>query len=422
MPHPQDPLAQDSVAPSKAATPAGTSSLHGLIPLRKPPGMISKDLSRRLISLLKQSGIQKGRIRIGHVGSLDPLAEGVLPVVLGRATRLQDYLLNSRKVYDLTMELGYETDTLDSSGTVLRRAGLPYLSRDTIEAALKGKEGKIQQVPPLYSAVKYRGKPLYFYARSGGGIRVPLKSLTRSVHIHHLILQKIIYEKRGTQTHKQQNKEDHDRRAHAAQLHSACSALKLRVICSRGTYIRVLCQDLAYSLGTLGTMSALLRLETAGITLEQCCTLEELLCCPQSISSRLLPLESMPVDLPRLTLTDQQLRWLYQGKTLVYSPEDLQHNGQLLQALRYSTHRDQQWLEDAAQNAEEHEKNHSDHELVLLITDGQGSVVSLGTMRLSPLQNAGDREVLQQHITAQSRIEHLALQRGCTLTHKRALR
>ena len=328
-----------------------TPQIHGLIPFHKPVGMISKDLSRNLLSWLRKHQLITKKIPIGHVGSLDPLAEGVLPILLGRATRLQDYLLHSRKVYELTTSFGVETDTLDSTGKPLRSAPLPYLCPSLIEKTIKNQKGEHQQIPPLYSAVKYRGKPLYFYARKSK-LRPPTHSLKRRVRVYEMQLQEIIYK---TQ--------------HAPQ--GEVQALRVKVVCSRGTYVRVLCQKLAHDLGSLATMSALKRLETAGITLDQCCNLDDFKE-PQDFFSHLIPLEKIPLPLPRIAVSTKEQELLYQGKKLSFSAEELK------------THDSWQTLRSLSR--------HQEH-VVLMVHKLSKSVVSLGTLRFQETSPLLPREV-----------------------------
>ena len=171
--------------------------------------MISKDVSRRLSPYLRG-------IRVGHVGTLDPAAEGVLPIVLGGATRLADYFLDTPKVYDFDLQLGVLTDTLDRDGQVLERRPWEHVTLDTARRAVSSLLACEQQVPPAYSAVKYRGRPLYEYARSGRLAEVDFASLAREVQI---------------------------KRAELLALDG--SLLRVEVKCSKGTYVRVLAQKIA---------------------------------------------------------------------------------------------------------------------------------------------------------------------------------
>src|SRR5690606_14945083 len=121
---------------------------NGLLVVNKPEGMVSKDVSRWLEKRM-------GRMRLGHVGTLDPAASGVLPILLGRATRLQDYLLDLPKSYEFDIAFGTETDTLDREGTVVQTAAFDHVTEDLLRQAMAKFVGDIEQLPPLYSAVKY---------------------------------------------------------------------------------------------------------------------------------------------------------------------------------------------------------------------------------------------------------------------------
>lgn len=135
-------------------------NLHGILPIAKPRGIVSKDISRWLVKRL-------GKVKIGHVGTLDPMAEGVLPILLGSATRFQDHLLDNSKTYEFDVQFGFQTDTLDSDGQVTNRTTSVPDAAHQVAQALPSFVGKISQIPPIYSAIKYNGKPLYNYARQG---------------------------------------------------------------------------------------------------------------------------------------------------------------------------------------------------------------------------------------------------------------
>lgn len=236
--------------------------LSGLLPVRKPRGMVSKDVSRVLARIL-------GPVRMGHVGTLDPMAEGVLPLLLGSATRLQDYLVRRPKEYEFSVEFGKETDTLDCDGTVTRTCDTDQVTLESLKAVLPEFVGRISQVPPLYSAVKFQGQELYKYARrKDDGASVPLDKLTREVEI-------LSFDLLG--------------------LDGVVG--RFRVRCGSGAYIRSLARDVAARVGTCGTVVALTRTEAAGVPLSQTVPLDDLVADPARIVESLLPVESLPTGL-----------------------------------------------------------------------------------------------------------------------------
>lgn len=195
----------------------------GIINLYKPVGKTSHDM---VYFIRRTLGIKK----VGHTGTLDPCAEGVLPVLVGRATALSDFLMAGDKIYTATVKLGITTDTYDTTGTVLEEKDVS-VSLDDIKKALENFKGEIEQVPPMYSAIKIGGKKLYHLAREGKEIERPKRKIT-------------IYDIDAF---------DFDESSHE---------FKMRVHCSKGTYIRSLCYDLGNILGCGASMSALVRNKT----------------------------------------------------------------------------------------------------------------------------------------------------------------
>jgi tRNA pseudouridine55 synthase len=192
----------------------------GVLLLDKPLGLSSNAALQRVRSLY-------GREKGGHVGSLDPLATGMLPICLGEATKIAGDILSGRKCYRFTMALGSTTRTGDAEGEVTARAAVPAVSAGQVAEVLAGFHGTRQQVPPMYSALKQRGQPLYRLARAG--ISVP--RAPRTIELSQLVL--------------------------CAQ---GAGQLELEVVCSKGTYVRVLAEDIAVALGTLAHVTALRRL------------------------------------------------------------------------------------------------------------------------------------------------------------------
>ena len=192
---------------------------NGFLVIDKPAGVTSHDV---VAAVRACTGIRK----VGHTGTLDPFATGVLPLALGRSTRLIQYLDESIKVYDATVRLGAATDTGDPTGQVVRQAPLPDADEAAVEEVLAGFLGEREQVPPAYSAVKVGGKPMYSYARKGEAVTAPARTIT----LHALEL-----------------------------LEYSTEVLRVRITCSRGTYARVLADEIAVALGSAGHLEALCR-------------------------------------------------------------------------------------------------------------------------------------------------------------------
>ncbi len=252
--------------------------MDGLINVLKPPGMTSHDV----VSFLRRQFQQK---RIGHAGTLDPQAAGVLPVCLGQATRLVEYLSYDHKEYLCELTLGITTTTQDAWGEIIHREDANQITLPRIEEVLCSFEGEICQIPPMYSAVKRDGVPLYKLARKGEEIeRAP-----RKIYIKKITL--LDYQ------HPQ---------------------LFILVNCSKGTYIRTLCHDIGSALGVGGIMSFLLRTRVGNFTLEQSFTLEEIQELKEAV---LLPLTSALVGLPKIYLSLDDISRLKTGQMVHYVQE-----------------------------------------------------------------------------------------------------
>lgn len=236
---------------------------NGLLVINKPENMISKDVSRWLEKRM-------GRMRLGHVGTLDPSASGVLPLLLGRATRLQDYLLDLPKSYEFDITFGTETDTLDREGEVVATAPFDHVTKELLLGIMPQFVGDIVQIPPLYSAVKYQGKPLYEYARAGKVDDVPLAELKRTVSISNFEM--LAYED-GVGT--------------------------FCITCSRGTYVRTLVKDVANALGTCGNLTRLVRTQAAGVHIDKAWNLDEVEARLPELSELLTPVEQIDLGVSR---------------------------------------------------------------------------------------------------------------------------
>jgi tRNA pseudouridine55 synthase len=210
--------------------------LSGILNVDKPPGMTSHDVVDEVRRIV-------GQRKVGHAGTLDPMATGVLLVCLGKATRVAEYLMKGRKRYRATIVLGMTTDTYDAEGEIVSSGGKADFASDEIEAALARFVGRIEQVPPMYSAIKQQGRPLYELARQGKTVeRSP-----RPVEIDTVEL-----------------------------LHWTPPALCIEVACSPGTYIRSLAHDLGQFLGSGAHLATLVRLSSGRFTLEDATSLDRL--------------------------------------------------------------------------------------------------------------------------------------------------
>lgn len=234
----------------------GSSGISGFFCIDKPRGWTSSDVVAVLRGALSKSVGYK--VKVGHMGTLDPMATGVLPVAAGKATRLFDVLMNKSKGYAARMAFGYETDTLDIEGEVSERTNiLPTVAQ--IKAAITGLTGEIEQIPPIYSAKSVGGVKAYKLARSGVEIQMrPVK-----VNIFSVTLDSVNGGK---------NCDDADR----------VSEIAFTVECGGGTYIRSLCRDIALACGSLGMMTELKRTYSGCFTLENAVGIEEAKANPQA--------------------------------------------------------------------------------------------------------------------------------------------
>jgi tRNA pseudouridine55 synthase len=266
--------------------------LSGWIIVDKPLGLGSTNVVGAVKRALREAGEPK--TKVGHGGTLDPLAIGVLPIALGEATKLAGRMLDSTKTYDFTIRFGAQTDTLDGEGSVIATSDVrPTLAE--VDAVLTRFKGPIEQVPPVYSALKIDGKRAYDLARSGEEVAMK----TRAVTVFHL-----------------QTLTVSD--AHGGELHE----LTLSTTVSKGTYIRSLARDISLALNTVGHVAMLRRTQAGPFTLEQAISLDFL---SDAVKARdltrvVLPLEAGLDDIPALPVTPDQARLLRQGQMLFGIP------------------------------------------------------------------------------------------------------
>lgn len=251
----------------RAPTPPSLN-LNGVLPVYKPRGMGSKDVSRQLLRML-------GKVKMGHVGTLDPDAEGVLPILLGTATRVQDWLLDSPKLYACDIYLGESTDTLDREGKVTATAPWEHVTLEAAREVAKEFLGPIRQVPPAFSAIKHHGVPLYTYARGAETLSDEfLANFTRSVEIYRLSVEAL-----------------------------EGRVIRFRVWCSKGTYVRSLVRDISEKLGTCGRVDRLVREAGSGFTIDQTLSLEGMN--RESVEKFLIPIHKIE-GMEKISIPDLQ--------------------------------------------------------------------------------------------------------------------
>lgn len=213
--------------------------MDGIIVINKEKGCTSHDVVYKIKKLFKT--------KVGHTGTLDPNATGVLPILIGKGTELSQFLINHDKKYIATIKLGQKTDTADVEGNVIEEndIDLSTLSIENIEEVLKSLTGKQKQLPPMYSAIKVKGKKLYEYARSGKTVDIP----ERDIEIYDLKL---------------------------IEVDEKNQLLTFEIYCSKGTYVRTVCEKIAETLGTVGYMKELKRTMVGNFKIENAITIEEL--------------------------------------------------------------------------------------------------------------------------------------------------
>ena len=253
--------------------------VDGVLLLDKPVGLSSND------ALIKAKRVVNAK-KAGHTGTLDPFATGLLPLCFGEATKFSQDLLEADKTYLATVHLGITTTTGDTEGEVLETRDVD-VTLDAIEAALARFRGPILQVPPMYSALKRDGKALYEYAREG----ITLEREARPVTIHELDL--VAY---------------------------AAPFLTIRVKCSKGTYVRVLGEDIGAALGCGAHLNALRRIQVGALTVDGMVTLEQLQAHPEPLSL-LAPVDTLLSTFPRVELTEELAKRFLNGQRLALGKE-----------------------------------------------------------------------------------------------------
>jgi len=281
--------------------------LHGWIILDKPLGLRSTTAVSAVKRLLREAGEPK--TKVGHGGTLDPLASGVLPIALGEATKLAGRMLDATKAYDFTIRFGEETNTLDAEGQVVVTSDVRPSTKE-IEAILLRFTGAIEQLPPIYSALKIDGKPAYARARAGEQVDVK----PRQVTVHGLDLR-----------HPRESGDPAEQEKVGSRFRGndeVVEEITLSATVSKGTYIRSLARDIARALGTVGHVSYLRRTRAGPFTLEQAISLDFLSEAAKArrIDGAVVPLVAALDDIPALPVTSGQAQLLRHGQRLAGFP------------------------------------------------------------------------------------------------------
>lgn len=244
--------------------------MDGILVINKSKGLTSNDIVKKVKRILNT--------KVGHTGTLDPNATGVLPLLLGNATKISKYLINHDKEYEAVIKLGAKTTTADVEGEIIeeKEVNKEKLKEENIEEVLKNFIGKQQQIPPIYSAIKVNGKKLYEYARQGKEVEIK----ARNIEIYDLKLLKI------------DSKNDE---------------LTINVKCSKGTYIRSLCEDIAVKLETLGYMKELNRIQVGEFNIKGSVTIEEFKANIENKDySNIIGIEEIFKEIPEITIKQRE--------------------------------------------------------------------------------------------------------------------
>lgn len=256
--------------------------MDGILIIDKPKGLTSHDIVYKVKKIVKE--------KVGHTGTLDPMAEGVLLLLVGKATKYSKYLINHDKKYIVELLLGKTTDTLDVEGKILKEENvdLRILEKEKVEKTLEKFIGEQEQIPPIYSAIKVKGKKLYEYARKGEIVEIP----PRKINIYNIKLIEI--DKRNKK-------------------------ILFEVSSSKGTYIRSLCQDIAKALGTIGYMTNLKRTKLGIFDIKDSARLEEF---EKNPTKYIVPLEEILKENESIILTNKKLELFLNGVKLKENKKD----------------------------------------------------------------------------------------------------
>lgn len=262
--------------------------MDGILIINKPKGRTSHDIVAKVKKIVGN--------KVGHTGTLDPNATGVLPLLIGKGTLCSQYLIEHDKIYEVILKLGIKTDTADSEGSVIEQKEVVpnVLDKGNVLETLKSFIGKQEQIPPMYSAIKINGKKLYEYARKGQEVEVK----PRKIEIYKCDL-------------KQFNLDEKE--------------ICFTVSCSKGTYIRSLCEDIAKKLGTVGHMKELNRIKVGKFDINQAITVEELeanISNKAYLNEHFISIEKAFSDQKSVNITENRLKYFINGVKLSFDLED----------------------------------------------------------------------------------------------------
>lgn len=254
--------------------------MDGIIVVNKPKNCTSHDIVRKAKKILNE--------KVGHTGTLDPNATGVLPLLVGKGTQISKYLINHDKIYEAVLKLGEKTDTADVEGEIVEKKEVQQsnLEKENVEKILKSLVGKQKQTPPIYSAIKVNGKKLYEYARNGESVEIE----PRTIEIYNIELIKI------------ENQE-----------------ITYKVHCSKGTYIRALCEQIAEKLGTVGYMKELKRIQVGEFNIEKAVEIEQL---ENNLDKHFISIEKYFENSPKIQLDTRKIQLFLNGVQLTHDLED----------------------------------------------------------------------------------------------------
>lgn len=247
--------------------------MDGVIIVNKPEGITSFDVVRKLKKLCSTK-------KVGHTGTLDPLAAGVLVICIGRATKIVDFLMDGTKLYEAVLKLGVVTDTYDREGNIIETHEITD-DEEMVKSCIQKFVGEIYQIPPMYSALKINGKKLYELARQG----IEVERKPRKLNIYDIKILKI-----------------------------ELPNVTFQVTCSKGTYIRSLCYDIGREIGSGGAMWKLLRLSTGGFNINEAVSLNELT--ETNIKSYLIPMDKALKNYKKVYFEDKYSKFLYNGVSI----------------------------------------------------------------------------------------------------------
>ena len=257
--------------------------MNGILIVNKSKGYTSHDIVAKVKKITGE--------KVGHTGTLDPLATGILPLLIGKGTLCSRYLMNHDKTYKVVLKLGIKKSTGDEEGDIIQEDVVDegILDENNVKTVLESFLGEQEQIPPIYSAIKVNGKKLYEYARKGQNVEIK----PRRINIYDIKLLKI--DKEGTE-------------------------IQFEVSCSKGTYIRTLCEDIAERMGTVGYMKELQRTRVGIFIIEQSVWVEDLN--KENVEKHIITIENLFKDLENIELNERKLQLFFNGVKLSFDLED----------------------------------------------------------------------------------------------------